>query len=145
MHQVDARQEFVRRIDAVQVLAGNAHELRQARAGADEHRVVAFFFHQFVDGDGASHDDVGFKHDAHGAHVIDLLANDLLRQAELGNAIHQHAADLVQRFENVNLVSLLDQIARRGQARRAAADDGYLLSLSAALWARCFHVEVRCS
>ena len=63
-----------------------------------------------------SHDDVGFKHHAHGAHIVDLLADDLFRQPELGDAIHQHAARCVQRLEYVDLVSFLDEIARCGQA-----------------------------
>jgi hypothetical protein len=45
MHQVDAGQELVRRVDSVEMFAGNAHELRQSRASADEDRVVAFFVH----------------------------------------------------------------------------------------------------
>ena len=43
VHQVDAGQEFVGRIDAIEVFAGNAHELRKPGAGADKDRVVAFF------------------------------------------------------------------------------------------------------
>src|ERR1035441_1096594 len=110
------------------MFAGNAHKLRQPSAGADKHGIVAFFFHQFVDGDGASHDYVGFKLHAHGAHVIDLLTDDPLWQAEFWNAIHEHATDLVQCLENVHLVPLLHQIPRRRQAGGAAAHDGNFLS-----------------
>ena len=39
MHQVDARQKFIGGVDAIQVLAGNTHELRQPGAGPDEDRV----------------------------------------------------------------------------------------------------------
>ena len=38
-HQVDAGQELVGRVDAVEVLAGDAQELGQARAGGHEHGV----------------------------------------------------------------------------------------------------------
>src|SRR5208337_3920704 len=93
MHQVDASQKLVGRVHPVQMLSGNAHELRQAGAGAYEHRIVTLFFEQFVDGDGASDHDIGFEFHAHAAHIVDLLANDFLGQAELRNAIHQHTAD----------------------------------------------------
>jgi hypothetical protein len=96
-------------------------------AGADEHRVVTFFFQQFVNGDGASDNDIGFKFHAHGAHIVDLLANDFLRQPELRNAIHQHAADFVQRLENMHRVPFLHQIAGRGQPRRPTAYDRHFL------------------
>ncbi len=137
-------EEFVRRIDAIKMFAGNAHELRQPRAGADKHRVVAFLVHQFVDGDRASHDYVGLKLHAHGAHVIDLLTDDRLRQAEFWNAIHEHAADLVQRLENVHLVALLHQVPRRRQAGGAAVHDGNLLSVGGAL-GRLLISRWRCS
>ena len=79
MHEIDARQEFVSRVDAVEVLTRNAHELRQAGAGADKYRIVTLFFEQFVNCHRASDDDIGFEFDAHRAHVVDLLANDFFR------------------------------------------------------------------
>ena len=66
--------------------AGNIHELGQSGAGAGAYldRVVAFFSHEFVDGHGAADDHVGFKFDAHFAHVVELLADDLLGQRNSG-------------------------------------------------------------
>ena len=106
----------------------NIHELRQSRARSNEHCGVTLFFHQLVEGHGSSDYNVGFKLHAHGTHVVNLLADDLLGQPELGDAIHQHAARCVQRLEYMNLVSLLDQIARSSQAGGTAAHDGDLLS-----------------
>jgi hypothetical protein len=77
---------------------------------ADVNRVVAFFLNQFIDGYRPAHDDVGLELDAHFAHVIELLADNLLGQAEFRNAVHQHSTQFVQRFKYANLVTLLDQV-----------------------------------
>ena len=64
-HQVDAGEEFVGRVDAVEVLAGNAEETRQSRAGGDKDRVVALVAHQLVEGDALADHHVGLELDAH--------------------------------------------------------------------------------
>src|ERR1700687_777147 len=92
------------------MLAGNVHELRQPGARADVNSVVALFSEEFIDGDGTADDDVGLELDAHFAHVIDLFADDLLRKAEFGDAIDEHAAEFVQGFEHAYLVTFLDKI-----------------------------------
>src|ERR1700675_1316912 len=128
VHEIDAREEFVGGVDAIEVLARNSHELRQTGAGANEDSVKAFFLHQFVNSDGASDYHVGLEFHTHGAHVIDLLANDLLGEAELGNTVNQHSADFVQGFEDVDPVALLDEVAGDREAGGAAADDGHFLA-----------------
>ena len=55
--------------------------------------------HEFVESDGAAYNHVGLKFHAHPAHVIELLANDVLGQAELRNAVDEHSAELMQRFD----------------------------------------------
>ena len=112
----------------MRVLAGDAQELGQPRAGGHEHGVIAFLVHQLVDRHGLADDDVGLEVDAHRPHDVDLAADDLLGQAELGDAVDQHAADLVQGLEDGDLVALLDQVAGRAQAGRSAAHDGHLLA-----------------
>ena len=91
LHQVDAGQKLVGRVDAVEVLAGDALEARQARAGADEHGLVALV-KQFFQRHGAADDHVGFDLHAQRLDGGDLLAHKALGQAELGNAVDQHAA-----------------------------------------------------
>ena len=49
--------------------------------------------------------------------------DDLLGQAELRDAVHQHAARLVQRLEDGHLVAVARQVAGGRQPRRAGADD----------------------
>ena len=93
------------------MLAGHAEEHRQARAGGDKDRVVAFVAHQLVEGDALAHDHVGLELDAHAAQVVDLAFDDGLGQAELGNAIDEHAAELVQRLKDAHAMALLDEVA----------------------------------
>jgi hypothetical protein len=62
------------------------------------------------------------------AHVIDLLANDLLGQPEFGNAVNEHSADFVQGFEDVDPVSFLDEVAGDREAGGAAPNDGHFLA-----------------
>src|SRR5208337_2786898 len=120
--------KFVSGVDAIEVFAGNAHELRQSSAGADVDGVESLFVHEFIDGDGAADDDIGFEFNAHLAHVVELLANDLLGQAKLGNTVDQHSAQLVKCLEDSHFVTLLNQVPGDGEARRAAADDCYFFS-----------------
>ena len=65
--------------------------------------------------------------DAHALEVLDVLVDDRLRQAVLGDAVAEHAADRVQRLEDRHRVAELREIARRREARRARADDRDLL------------------
>ena len=64
-HQVDAGEVLVGGVDAVEVLAGDVQEDRQAGAVGDEDGVEAFFGEQLVDGVGLADDDVALDLDAH--------------------------------------------------------------------------------
>ena len=64
-HQVDAGQVLVGRVDALEVLAGDAQEDRQAGPVGDEDGVEALLVHQFVDGVGLADDHVAVDLDAH--------------------------------------------------------------------------------
>ena len=86
LHQIDAGQEFVGRIHAAQVFARDALEARQARAAADESRVVGG--EQFVQRGEAAHHAIDQDVHAHGAQGIDFLFHQRLGQAEFRNAVH---------------------------------------------------------
>ena len=107
LHQVDAGQELVGGVNALQVLAGDVHEHGQARAGAHEHGLEAVLLHQLVDGDGAAHHGVGLHLHAHGLQAVHFLLDDALGQTELGDAVNQHAAGQVQGLEHSDLIPLL--------------------------------------
>ena len=131
MHQVGPREELVGRDHAVEVLARDAHEAGQPGARADEYGVIAFVVQQRVDRHGAAHDHVGLDPDAQPFDLGDLARHDpLLREAEFGNAVNQHAAHLVQRLENLHFVAHAGQVAGAGQPGRAAADDGDLAAVA---------------
>ena len=129
LHQVDAGEELVCGVDALQVLAGDVHEFGQSRAGADEHRLKAHLLLQLVDGDAASHDHVGLDLHAQLLEGVHLLLHDGLGQAELGDAVHQHAPRQVQGLEDRHVIALFGQVAGAGQPRRARADHRHLMAV----------------
>ena len=59
-----------------------------------------------------------------------LLGHNGLGQTELRDAVHQHAANLVQRLEHGDVIPLPGQIAGTGQARRAGAYHSYLVAVA---------------
>ncbi len=67
--------------------------------------------HQLVDGDAFADDDVGFELDAHAAQVVDFAFDDGLGQAELGNAVDEHAAEFVQGLKDADAMAFLHEIA----------------------------------
>ena len=130
VHQIGARQELVGRDHTVQILALDAHEARKTRTRPDEDGIKALVLQQGIDRDGAADDDVGLELHAQPAQRRDLARHDLiLRQAELGNTVNQHAAHLVQRLEYRHIVPHLCQIARAGQTCGAAAHDRNMVSV----------------
>src|SRR5699024_10719822 len=127
LHQVGAGQELVGGVDALQAFAGDAHKAGQAGAGADKDGLVAVFAHQLVHGQDAADDHVALDVHAQGLQALDLLLDDGLGQAELGDAVHQNAARHVQGLVDGDLIAHLGQVAGGGQAGRARADDGHLV------------------
>jgi hypothetical protein len=55
---------------------------------------------------------------------VDLGLDDVLGQAELGDAVDEHAAGCVERLEDRDVVAALGQLTGGGQAGRPGADDG---------------------
>ena len=130
MHQVGASQELVGRNNTIQVLALDAHKARQTRTRADKYCIVALLIEQRIDRQSATCDSIGFEHNAQATQRVDLARHDtLLGQAELRNAIDQHATHLVQSLENAHLVAQLSQVARASQARRSTTDDCYAMAV----------------
>ena len=124
LHEIAAREELIGGVYAAEALARDVLEPRQAGARADEDRVESLLAEELVHRvEAARH---GIRLDGHTEllEVLDLLLHDLvLRQAELWNAVGEHAASLVQRLKNRDLVAALREIARAGKPGRAGADD----------------------
>ena len=120
-HQVDPGQVLVGRVDALEVLARDVHEDRQAGADGEEDRVEPLA--QLGQGVGLADDRVRDDRDAVGDQAIDLGLDDVLGQPELRDAVDQHAAGGVERLEDRHVVAELGQLARGGQAGRAGPDD----------------------
>jgi len=127
VHQVDARQELVGRVDALEVFAGDIHEDRRARAGADEDCRVAKLVDELVDGDRLADNHVPHELHAERLEVLDVLIDDLLRQTVLRYPVAEDATERVQRLEDRHRVAELREVAGRREAGRAGADDRDLL------------------
>ncbi|MNW57551.1 hypothetical protein D3C74_353670 [compost metagenome] len=110
-HQVDARQELVRRVHAVQVLAVDSREAGKSCVAADEDRFIPFR-EQFVHGHGAAHYHVLVDGHAELGDLLNLFLHQRLRQAEFGNAVRQHPAERMQRLEDRHFVAKLREIPR---------------------------------
>ena len=134
LHEIAAREEFIGRVDAVEALARNALEARQAGARADEDGVKALFLHELIDRVEAAGYRVKLDLDAELLDVLDLLLDDrILRQAELRDTVRQHAARLVQGLEDRHIVAFLCKVACAREAGRAGTDDSDFLRIGCAL------------
>src|SRR5699024_8571243 len=116
------------KMDVAQALAGDAQFLGPPDAGADEDGLVAVPL-QIVDGQGLADGCVGPDLDAQLFQLGLVPVQDLLGQPEFGDAVAQHAADLLPAFKKGDAVALLRQPHRDGEARRPRADDGHPLPL----------------
>ena len=110
------------------MLAGHTEKHRQPRAGSHKNCIVPLDAHQLVECDAFAHHHVGFELDAHAAQVVDFFLHDGFGQPELGNAVDEHAAQLVQRLKDAYAMALLDEIACCREPRRTAAHDGHALA-----------------
>ena len=120
-HQIQPRQEFIGGVDSHQVLARDVHQMRQARAGAEENSLKTFR-EQFFHGVSLPHDDVFAKFHSHRPQPVNFLADDFPRQTEIRNAVSQHAAQLVQGFKDRHAITIPHQVIRRNQGCRTAAN-----------------------
>ena len=89
-HEVDASQVLVGRVD-IAVLAGHVEEHRQPGAVGDEHGVV--LGRDLIDGDGTPDDYVALDLDAE---IARSTSRSTTGQTELGDAVAEHAAGVVQ-------------------------------------------------
>ena len=114
-------------VDAVvhvaQRLALDVQGVRLPYARAQEDGLVTVLEH-VLDGDRAADRRVRAHLDVLEHEVVVLkVVQHRLGQAEIRDAVAQHAADLVLALEDRDLVALACQDDRDGQARRAGADD----------------------
>ena len=86
------------------------------------------FGRQFIKRVRSSDDNVRFNRDAQFFEIRDFGFDNLFRQAELRDAVHQHAARDMQRLEHRHVMPQFRQFARHRQARRPRADDRHALA-----------------
>ena len=114
VHEVHACEVFVRRHDVDGVLALDAHEVRKTCTRAYEDALIAFFL-KLCDGDGLADYAVSMELNAHLLEVLNLDVNDVVRQTEFGDAILEHATNLVESLKDMHFISELCHLASEAQ------------------------------
>ena len=80
---------------------------------------------EFLDRDGLTDDGVCMELYAEGTQAVDLFIDDSVRQTELGDAVFEYTADLMQRLEDVHFVTVFGSIACESQSGRTGTNDRY--------------------
>ena len=130
LHEVISCKELICREYAVEVLARDAHELRESGSGTYEYRRKSFLIKERVDCNCPSGDHV----------CLDLYAKSLyglyfrrynlvLWKAELRNTIFKHSARTVESFEDSHLISELREVRCTCKACRATSDHSDLMAV----------------
>ncbi len=122
-HQVRAREVLVGGVDAVGVLARDVDEIGEARARRDVDGVEALL-EELVERERLADDRVELELARPSFERLSTSAwTIVLRQAELGDAIDEDAARLVECLEDDGLVAVAAQVAGAREAGWAGADD----------------------
>ncbi len=124
LHEVGARQIFIRAEYADEILALNVHEFRQPRSRADKYGVKAVFFEKIPYPAGTAYDVVEFDFDAEGLKRVDFVPDDRLGKTEFGNPVNETSARLVERFEHRDVVPGSRAVGGAGDRRRTCSYDG---------------------
>ncbi len=122
-HQIAASEELVGRQHTVQRLAGNPHEARVARAGADEDRVESHLGDHLLDREQPADQGIALEFHAELLQLVDLDVDHRVRQAEIGNPVLEHAARLVERLVDDDFAPGLRHVRGAGHAGGTRADD----------------------
>jgi hypothetical protein len=123
---VRQRQVRHRRVDALELAAGDVEVAGLRRAAAEDDRVE--FLLQVLDRDVEADVGVGLEDDAGLLHQLDAALDDVLLELEVGDAVHQQPADAVGPLEDGHEVPGLVELRRAAEPGGAGADDGDLLA-----------------
>ena len=122
-HHVAAGEQLVRRQHVVERIAGDAHELGIARAGADEDGVKPHLADHLLDREQPPDERVALELHPELAQVVDFSVDHLVGQPEVGNAVAQHAAGHVEGLVYRDFAPGLGHVGRARHPGRARADD----------------------
>ncbi len=111
---------------ALCILPGNAGLSSALQTDGEIERLIPLLA-QLRNGDILSDLNAAPKFHAHLTQHIDLGAQHILLQAEIRNAVHQHAAGLLLLLKNGDVVSAFPQIVCAGHAGRAGTDHCHLI------------------
>ena len=129
VHEVGAGEVLVGAVHAGQVLARNLEEAGETGAHSEVQGVKALLIEELVGVEQAAGDGVVLEVHAELLQAVDLALDDLLGQAELGDAVGQHAAASEEGLEHGDVEALTGELAGAGDAGGAGAHDGDLLTV----------------
>ena len=136
-HQVAAGQQFVGGKHAIERIARDTEHRRIAGAGADEDGIEAELIAHLLDGEQAADQRIALELDAELAQILDFRVDHLVGQAEIGDAVFQHAAGLMECLVDRHLASGLGHVGRTRHAGRPGTDDPDLESVRLDIAERC--------
>ena len=84
--------------------------------------------HHLLDGEQAADQRIAFELDAEVAQLLDLGVDDVVRQAEVGNAVLQHPARGVEGFVDDDFTPCLGHVRGARHSGRPRADDADLVA-----------------
>ena len=129
LHQVASGEEFICRVNTLEVFTGDIHEAGKTGTGTNEDGFIAIFFFQLLNRQDTSDDHIGLNLDAECLEVVDFLLDDRLGQTEFRDTIDQNTAGEMQCLINRDVIAHLGQIACAGQASRAGTDNRNLMAI----------------
>lgn len=132
LHEIDTSEIFIGGVDPTERLAGDTHKHGQARARTHKYGLVALF-KEFVDGDGLADDGIQPQLHAHIQNALHLMADNLLGQPELGNAVDQYATGGVEGLEDRDGIAQLAQVGGAGEPAGPEPTTATLTPLEAGL------------
>ena len=112
---------------AFRIFPGDVHLAAHMTAYPQEDRFVALLL-QVIQREIPPHGGVGLQFDTQAQDIIDLLIQDIFREAIIRDTHPQHAAGLGQGFEDRGPVAPQGQVIGAGHTGRAAAHDGHFLA-----------------
>ena len=137
-HQIGAGQKLIGAVYAVEVFSGDLHEIGQTGTAADVDGVETVIGLQLIQRQHFADDHIALDVHALIFQGFDLFFHQLFGEAELGDAVDQHAAGLVESFKDRHLIAQLDEISGHGETAGAAADDGDFFAVGFRFFRRGF-------
>lgn len=125
-HEIRPGEKFVSGKHTDRVFPRDAHKHRQAGSSADKHCIKALF-QELVDRFRLPDYIIGVDLHTHLHQPPDFVLDDLLGQAELGNAVHEDSSRQMQGLKNNDIMAPPGQVSRHRNPGRSRTHDSHPL------------------